>query len=53
MAGSVGAALQIGTDVELSSSALLNFDLRWNSMTAELDNAHSLPAFGWTPFPWA
>ena len=36
MPGSVGPAVQVGTDWELSSSALLNLDLRWNSLTADL-----------------
>jgi len=39
MPGSVGPALQVGTDVDLSSYALLNVDLRWNTLRAELDNA--------------
>jgi outer membrane protein len=39
MAGSVGAALQVGTDFDLSPSALLNVDLKWNHMTADLSAA--------------
>jgi outer membrane protein len=39
MAGSLGPALQIGTDIDLSSDALLNIDLKWNSFTANLSNA--------------
>jgi outer membrane protein W len=39
MAGSVGPALQAGVDFDLSPNALLNVDLRWNSMTADLENA--------------
>ena len=37
MAGSLGPAVQLGTDVDLSSSALLNANLKWNSMTADLE----------------
>lgn len=39
MAGSVGPALQVGADLDLSSYALLNVDLKWNSLTADLSNA--------------
>jgi outer membrane protein len=39
MASSVGAALQAGVDFDLSDSALLNVDLKWNSFTADLENA--------------
>jgi outer membrane protein W len=39
MAGSVGPAVQLGTDIDLASSALLNIDLKWNQMTATLENA--------------
>jgi outer membrane protein W len=38
MAGSVGPALQVGADWALSSRALLNLDIRWNTLTADLDN---------------
>jgi outer membrane protein len=38
MAGSVGPALQAGVDFDLSPEALLNVDLRWNSMSADLKN---------------
>jgi len=38
MAASVGPAVQVGTDWELSSRALLNLDLRWNTLTADLAN---------------
>jgi outer membrane protein len=38
MAASVGPAVQVGTDWELSSRALLNLDLRWNKLTADLAN---------------
>jgi outer membrane protein len=37
-AGSVGPAVQVGVDWELSSRALLNLDVRWNRLTAELEN---------------
>jgi outer membrane protein len=37
MAGSVGPAVQLGADWELSSRALLNLDIRWNTLTADLD----------------
>jgi outer membrane protein len=39
MRGSVGPAIQAGTDVDLSSSAVLNVDLKWNKMTASLETA--------------
>jgi outer membrane protein len=38
MAGSVGPALQAGLDVDLASYVLLNIDLKWNSLTAKLEN---------------
>lgn len=41
MKGSVGPALELGTDVDLSASALLNFDLRWNSFEAKLESGGS------------
>jgi outer membrane protein len=39
MGGSVGPALQAGADFDLSSRTLLNVDLRWNRLTADLENA--------------
>ena len=39
MSGSVGPAFQVGTDLDLSSLAVLNVDLKWNKMTATLENA--------------
>ncbi|HEX6616632.1 MAG TPA: hypothetical protein VF046_10025 [Gemmatimonadales bacterium] len=38
MAGSGGPAVQLGADVDLSSSALLNANLKWNSMTVDLES---------------
>jgi outer membrane protein len=39
MAGSVGPAVQAGADVGLSARTLLNVDLRWNTLTADLETA--------------
>jgi outer membrane protein len=39
MAGSVGPAVEVGADFDLSPNALLNVDVGWNSMTAKLENA--------------
>jgi outer membrane protein len=41
MPASVGPAVQVGTDWELSSRALLNLDLRWNKLTADLANGET------------
>jgi outer membrane protein len=41
MAGSVGPAIQLGTDLDLSRYAVLNLDLKWNAMTATLENGGS------------
>ena len=38
MPASVAPAVQLGADWELSPTALLNLDLRWNGMTADLEN---------------
>jgi outer membrane protein len=38
MKGSVGPALQAGADFELSSRTLLNVDLEWNTLTADIEN---------------
>lgn len=34
-----GPALQLGADIELSGSVLFNVDLRWNTLTADVENA--------------
>jgi outer membrane protein len=39
MRARVGPAVQVGTDLDLSSAAVLNVDLKWNKMTATLENA--------------
>jgi outer membrane protein W len=39
MAGSVGPALGLGADLDLAPRALFSVDLKWNTMTATLDNA--------------
>jgi outer membrane protein len=41
MAGSVGPAVQLGADWALSPRALLNLDIRWNTLTADLDTGGS------------
>ena len=38
MPGSVGPAVQVGADWELSPRALVNLDLRWNTLRAKLEN---------------
>ena len=38
MPGSVGPALQAGVDIDLASDVLLNVDVKWNSLTAKLEN---------------
>jgi outer membrane protein W len=38
MAGSGGPAVQLGADVDISSSALLNANLKWNNMSADLES---------------
>jgi outer membrane protein len=38
MARSLGPALQAGMDVDLAAYVLLSMDLKWNSMTAKLEN---------------
>lgn len=38
MAGSVGPAVQLGADFDLSSRALLNLELTWNRLRADLEN---------------
>lgn len=38
MAGSVGPAVQLGADFDLSSRALLNVELTWNRLRADLEN---------------
>lgn len=35
----LGPALQLGADIELSGSVLFNVDLRWNTLTADVENA--------------
>lgn len=39
MPGSVGPALQAGADFDVASETLLNVDLKWNTLTADLKNA--------------
>jgi len=34
----VGPAVQAGVDIDISSHALLNLDLSWNTLTAKLEN---------------
>jgi outer membrane protein W len=41
MKGSIGPAIQVGADVDLSSSVLLNTDLKWNRMRADLKNGEA------------
>ena len=38
MAGSVGPVVQLGADFDLSSRALLNLELTWNRLRADLEN---------------
>jgi outer membrane protein len=35
---SPGAALQLGADLDLSPAILLNFDLRWNALSVDIEN---------------
>jgi outer membrane protein len=41
MPASVGPALQVGADFDLSSRTLLNVDLEWNTLTADLKNGET------------
>ena len=40
MPGHIGPAIQAGVDMEISPNVLMNLDLRWNTLTAKLENGN-------------